>query len=56
MKNNMQNILDLLQEWLEREKLVLSMWLAKNKDERKRQEWIITWIELSISWIENNII
>lgn len=53
--NDKENILALLQEGLDREKQVLSFWLCKNQKERDRQDWIILWIELAISWIENNI-
>ena len=49
-----QNILTLLNEWLDREKLVLSMWILKNKEQKQKQEWKISGIELSIDWIKNN--
>lgn len=56
MENNIQNILTLLNEWLDREKLVLSMWILKNKEQKQKQkqEWKISGIELSIDWIKNN--
>lgn len=55
MQHNLKNILDLLQEWLEREQLVLEFWLKKNKLDMAEQKWRIQWIELAMSWIENNL-
>jgi hypothetical protein len=54
MQHNIKNILNLLQEGLEREKLVLEFWLKKTKLSRAEQQWRIQWIELAMSWIENN--
>lgn len=54
MQHNLENILDLLKEWLEREKLVLEFRLKKTRLSIAEQEWRIKWIELCIDWIENN--
>lgn len=55
MKHNTEKILALLQDGLDREKLVLSMGLKKTRMERDNQEGRIAGIELAMSWIENNV-
>lgn len=56
MKPTKETILELLNKWLETEKLLRSIdGLMKTRRKRDNQDGRISGIELCISWIENDI-